>query len=126
MLNGARVLVVEDEWLVRQLVCESLEAAGFDVTEMDDAETALAAMTIAPAVLVTDLNLGPGMDGLALAAEARQRWPALPVVYVTGDYDRFRQRMLTEGERLVPKPFDPTTLVAAVLEMALHQPSAAA
>lgn len=69
-------------------------------------------------VLVTDLNLGGGPDGLALAAAARRRCPDLRVVYVSGDHDRFHQRALAGWERFVPKPFPVGTVVRAVSEMA--------
>ena len=117
--NDAHVLVVDDEWWVRAFIRVGLEEAGFAVTEAEDGEAALAAMDAAPVrVLVTDLNLGAGPDGLALAAAARRRCPDLPVVYVSGDPDRFRGRALAERERFVPKPFPVGTVVRAVSEMA--------
>ena len=117
--NDEQVLVVDDEWWVRAFIRVGLEEAGFAVTEAEDAEAALAAMDATPVrVLVTDLNLGAGPDGLALAAAARRRRPGLRVVYVSGDPDRFRQRTLGTWERFVPKPFAVGTVVRAVAEMA--------
>jgi len=117
--DDQHVLVVDDEWWVRAFLRVGLEEAGFAVTEAEDAETALAAMDAVPVrVLVTDVNLGAGPDGLALAAAARRRCPDLRVVYVSGDPDRFRQRCLGTWERFVPKPFPVGTVVRAVSEMA--------
>ena len=119
MENDEQVLVVDDEWWVRAFIRVGLEEAGFAVTEAQDAETALAAMDATPVrVLVTDLNLGAGPDGLALAAAARRRRPDLRVVYVSGDPDRFHQQALAGWERFVPKPFPVGTVVRAVSEMA--------
>ena len=119
MPDDARVLVVDDEWWIRAFIRVGLEEAGFAVTEAEDAEAALAAMDATPVrVLVTDLNLGAGPDGLALATAARRRRPDLRVVYVSGDPDRFRQRCLGTWERFVPKPFPVGTVVRAVSEMA--------
>ena len=117
--DDQHVLVVDDEWWVRAFLRVGLEDAGFAVTEAQDAEAALAAMDATPVrVLVTDVNLGAGPDGLALAAAARRRRPDLRVVYVSGDPDRFRQRCLGTWERFVPKPFPVGTVVRAVSEMA--------
>jgi DNA-binding NtrC family response regulator len=119
MLNDARILVVDDEWWIRAFVRVDLEEAGFAVAEAQDAEAALAALDAVPVqVLVTDLDLGGGPDGLALAAAAKRRCPDLRVVYVSGDPDRFRQRALAGWERFVPKPFPIGTVVRAVSEMA--------
>ena len=69
--NSGLVLVVDDEWWVRAFIRLGLEEAGFAVVEAPDAETALAVIDTAPVrVLVTDLDLGGGPDGLALAAAA--------------------------------------------------------
>ncbi len=85
------VLVVEDEPAVRFLICDVLEAAGFDVGGAADADEALARLNADEApcrVLVADLNLGHGPDGLALADPDRSRDPALRVLYVTGTPER--------------------------------------
>jgi CheY-like chemotaxis protein len=66
-------------------------------------------------VLVTDINLGPGSDGVALAAAARRLRPGLPVVYVTANPDRVADRRFGPYERLVPKPFDADALVREVI-----------
>jgi CheY-like chemotaxis protein len=114
------VLVVEDEPLVRETAVAALREAGFSVAEAASAEEALALAESAgdgggpPAVLVADLRLGPGMDGLALGAEARRRWPDVGVVYATGHPDSFDGRLLGPRERYVLKPFAPAALLSAV------------
>jgi CheY-like chemotaxis protein len=111
------ILVVEDEVLVRMLIADILAATGLPTMEARDAEEALAEVSQRqkrPRVLVTDINLGRGMDGVAFAALMQQRWPELPVVYVTANPDRLEGRKLGPHERLVPKPFDIETLTMAV------------
>ena len=116
------VLVVEDEPLVREAVAAVLRGAGFGVAEAASAEEALALAGSgghgggggAPAVVVADLRLGAGMDGLALGAEARRRWPGVGVVYATGHPDSFDGRLLGPRERYVLKPFAPAALLGAV------------
>jgi DNA-binding NtrC family response regulator len=119
MRTDEYILVVDDEWWVRAFIRVALEEHGFAVVEAQDADTALAMLDAVPVrVLVTDLNLGAGPDGLALAAAARRQCPNLQVVYVSGDPDRFHQRALAEWERFVPKPFPLETVVKVVSEMA--------
>ncbi len=134
------VLVVEDEALLLMLLRDVFEDEGLRVESASDAESALSLLTggaardaidppgchgqdgrpapLRPAVLVTDLNLGPGADGLSLADAARRQLPWLPVVFVTGNPDLVTARGLGPGERLVPKPFDPFALAAEVRDLA--------
>ncbi len=117
------VLIIEDETLIRMFVRDLLEEAGFDCVEAADAAEALGVLEErngwTPAILVTDLNLGPGLDGIALAAEAQRRLSGLTIVYATGNADRFAGRLLGRHERVIPKPFAPADLIAAVRELAL-------
>ena len=108
------ILLVEDDELVRTCLHEALEDAGLMVTERASAEDALALLDVegAPCVLVTDINLGPGMDGLAFAARVRQRYPALSVVYISGRHPRLAK--LDCRERFLPKPFHAASLVRAI------------
>jgi CheY-like chemotaxis protein len=67
-----------------------------------------------PLVLVADLHLGPGMDGLTLGAEVLRRWPQVGVVYATGHPEALDGRFLGPRERYVVKPFTPMALLRAV------------
>ncbi|WP_270938103.1 PAS domain-containing hybrid sensor histidine kinase/response regulator, partial [Falsiroseomonas oryzae] len=82
---GLRVLVVDDEELVRGALSEELAAAGLHVQVAGGGSQALALLDAGALVdaLVTDLTM-PGLDGLALIREARLRRPGLPAVLVTG------------------------------------------
>ncbi|MBV1798887.1 response regulator [Siccirubricoccus sp. G192] len=118
------VLVVEDEVLLREVLTESLEAAGLQVAGAASAEAALEAMLAHPGqppppVLVTDVNLGRGcMDGFALVAELRHRWPALGVVVMSGYAPNLARCVaLAPHERHLLKPFAPGALVRAVHEL---------
>lgn len=114
------VLLVEDEPLVREMLAEDLADAGLDVTEASSAEAALGAAGEAgrsPRVIVTDINLGSGMDGLALVAEARRRWPGVGVVVMTGKPANLDGRRPDPREVCLVKPFGPPRLAAAVQEL---------
>lgn len=79
-----RILVVEDDWLVRTTVVEMLQLRGHDVCEAGDAAHAidlLASQGID--LLIADVGL-PGMSGIELAARARDIQPELAVIFATG------------------------------------------
>ena len=112
-----RVLVVEDEALIRLLVCDLLDEAGFACADAADAAEALALLDAGlcrAEVLVTDYNLRPGLDGKALAREALRRLPGLASAYVTGNPECFGDRPLEPSERLVAEPFSGDHVIAAV------------
>jgi len=111
------VLLVEDEPLVRELLHEDLADAGLAVHPVDCAEAGLAALETDSgtlAVLVTDVNLGPGMDGVALVAEAQRRWPHIGVVVMTGEESNLGRLPEPLRHSCLIKPFNPPRLVAAV------------
>jgi DNA-binding response OmpR family regulator len=112
------VLVVEDEAMIRMLVCDLLEEAGHDCVGVADAEHALMLLDSGqyrPDFLVSDFNLGLGLNGKALACEVQRRLPGLPTVFVTGNPECFTDYLFQPWERLVAKPF-----AGAELLLALH------
>ena len=118
-----QVLVVEDEALIRMLVCDLLEEAGFACIEAADSTEALALLDrglCRPDIMVTDYNLGACLNGQALAQEAVRRLPGLAVAFVTGNPEAFDDYPLRSWERLVAKPFAGDDLVEAV--RGLRQP----
>ena len=80
-----RVLVVDDEDVVREMLVASLDDAGFAVLAAGNGAEALALLDAGEPVdvLVSDLSM-PGMGGLALIREAQVRRPGLPAVLLTG------------------------------------------
>ena len=114
------VLLVDDEALVREVLAEDLADAGLRVVEASSAEVALLVATAAagagqpPRVVVADVDLGAGMDGLALMAEARRRWPDLGVVVMTGQPANLDGRGPDPREVHLHKPFGPNRLTATM------------
>lgn len=85
--------------------------------EASDAEDAMAILQNPSRqieVLVTDLDLGPGEDGLMLAIRARLGLPLLHVIYATGSPERLDDHQFLPRETLFSKPFNPVDLTAAV------------
>ena len=84
-LSGrARVLVVDDEPAIRDLLAKTLALAEYEVDLAADGKTALERLRIVPYdLLITDLRM-PGVDGLAVIREGRRLRPDLPVIIITG------------------------------------------
>jgi excisionase family DNA binding protein len=79
-----RVLVVDDEESIRDLLAKTLTLADYDVDVSGDGGAALERMRINPYdLLIVDLKM-PGMDGLTLIREARRYRADLPVIIITG------------------------------------------
>ena len=70
-------------------------------------------------MLLTDLQLGPGLNGLALIATARQRWPGVRAVLISGT--DMEELALDPGDRFLRKPFDVDALARAVSELIAGQ-----
>jgi len=103
-----RVLVVEDESLIGEWLAETLAEQGFSVRVVGNAVDALRHLAAAPVdVLFTDINLGGGMDGSALARRARESWPDLPVVYASARANAWDPQAQVAGSMFVPKPYAP-------------------
>jgi excisionase family DNA binding protein len=79
-----RVLVVDDEASIRDLLAKTLALAEYDVDVAPDGRTALDRMRMTPYdLLIADLKM-PGMDGLTVIREARRYKDDLPVIIITG------------------------------------------
>jgi DNA-binding NtrC family response regulator len=113
------VLVVDDEALVRETVTEGLAGDGLVVAEAPSAEQALALAKAvgAPEVVVTDVELGEGMDGLALAEEVHRRWPSAGILIMTGNPACVQAHAFGEQKRFLAKPFGHARVVSAVRDL---------
>jgi excisionase family DNA binding protein len=79
----ARILIVDDEASIRDLLSKTLALAEYDIDTAPDGRTAVGRLRAGQYdLLITDLKM-PGMDGLTLIREARQLAPTLPVVIIT-------------------------------------------
>jgi two-component system cell cycle sensor histidine kinase/response regulator CckA len=113
--NG-RVLLVEDDPSVREGVRRMLGASGYEVVEAADGTAALATLAenaCAFEVLLSDVAM-PSLDGRQLSREVRARWPALPIVLMSGFADPDAVERDVPGVTFLQKPLEVATLVAAV------------
>ena len=107
-----RVLLVEDEGAVRELLSSALERNGFDVVTAGSAEEALTLASPAFQILLSDISL-PGMSGVQLARQLRRNMPSLRVLLMSG----YAREEFSSGPNAVedlpfiPKPFATRTVV---------------
>jgi PAS domain S-box-containing protein len=122
--RGARVLVVEDEVALRLAVVAMGRAAGLVMAEAENAAAAMAQIEagLVPDLVFTDINLGPGPDGVSLARLIRRRLPQVRVLFATGFT---AEAELPEGAALLRKPYAREALLAAIAA-ALAEENAAA
>jgi len=117
-VNEAKVLVIDDDPDVRQVVVSALDIAGFRVTQAADGPAGLALLKESrPDAAVIDFAM-PGMNGAEVAQSARERHPALPIVLISGYADSNAiDRAVEHGARIVRKPFRVDQLLKALNEV---------
>lgn len=118
--GGERILVVEDESVVRSLVCRALEEAGYQVFQAPNGAAALDYVVADPGridLVLSDVVM-PRLNGLELMARLQERSPRLPVLLMSGySTDEVERRGGVEpGVTILPKPITPAVLTAAVRE----------
>lgn len=116
--SRGRVLVVDDEELMRGAVTRALTRAGYEITTASDGAQALEVLATTPTrfdVVLLDLSM-PVLGGAACFRAARERDPALRVVLMSAHADAATVKpLLDAGARgLLPKPFAVPALVAAI------------
>lgn len=113
---GGRILLVEDDELIRLTVAEVLEDAGFEVIAAatgDDAVVLLDRNGFD--LLMTDLHMPGLLDGVGLTRHVRRRYPDVPIVIMTGRPDALAGLgELGAREALLCKPFRPTDMLATL------------
>jgi len=123
-MPAPRILVIDDEKLIRWSVSKVLERGGYRVSEAATGKDGLAAIEADPPDLVLlDITL-PDLDGFSVLKAIRQSRPELPVLMMTADATRetARQAFHLGARGHLDKPFDPASLQAAVSD-ALQSPS---
>ncbi len=119
--NSETVLVVEDDEIVRQLVCDVLEENGYVVLCAEDGPAAVAMADDYQKIidlLVTDVVM-PQMNGPELASRLSLSRPEIKVLYVSGYSvdDIGEHGVLTENVQLLQKPFSPQSLLQRIREV---------
>ncbi len=116
-----RVLLVEDEPLIREIMSESLLEAGYEVVEAESGVQAVVVLRDPSRrvdILVTDFHMPGGIDGGEVASQARQALPDIPVIIASGRPDALQPAW---RERLayvfLKKPYLPSELIRLVRQL---------
>ena len=106
---AARVLLVEDEGLIRLVTAEYLRDEGFEVVEAWDGDEAARLLDACDGfdVLFTDVRMPGMLDGVDVAVRARHRYPELPVLVTSGYAARLASRLgvLQPPAVFIDKPY---------------------
>jgi CheY-like chemotaxis protein len=106
------VIVVDDALALRLVLVRALTEAGFDALSAPDgsaAATLILGLKQEPDAVVTDIRM-PVMDGERLASWLAQRYPRMPVIFISG----FVENDATLPGPLLTKPFEPGVLCGLV------------
>lgn len=117
--NLTKVLVVEDEPLIRLGLASLIEDAGYEVVEAPGADAAIRLLETDPAIalVVTDVDMPGSMDGVRLAHYVRSKWPPVKLIVMSGKVG-VGAHELPDGARFVAKPYRESALMGLVQAMA--------
>lgn len=116
--SGKRVLVIDDEIIVRMLVVDALADMGFESAEAGTGVEGLAILEQAEHIdlLITDVGLPGGMNGREVAERAREMRPDLKILFITGYAENavLNHGHIGPGTRVLAKPFSVSDLTAKI------------
>jgi DNA-binding NarL/FixJ family response regulator len=122
-VTQTHILVVEDQRAVAGALRMRLRGLGYDVLAIakDATEAIEKASTLRPDLILMDIRLGDGMDGIEAARTIRSKFD-IPVVYVTAyaDHDLLDRARTTQPAGFINKPYTTKDLLTAI-DLALHQ-----
>jgi CheY-like chemotaxis protein len=115
------VLIVEDEYLLRQDVAAVFREAGFEVVEAYNADESISILQARNDIRIvfTDIEMPGSMDGLKLAHAIRDRWPPIEIIITSGKFRLSVDQIPARGQ-FFPKPYDPIAMVAAIRTLSIH------
>lgn len=125
---GGKILLVEDEDMVRAVAERALARAGFEITTCADGEEGLSAISAGGAfdMVVSDVVM-PGMDGPAMVRAIRQQQPEIPVLFMSGyAEEQLRKDIDIPDMHFIAKPFSVAAIsdkVSAILAQAKAEKS---
>lgn len=106
-----KVMIVDDEEVIREFVKSCLQSAGYEVTEAADAAALKSFNGLQPDIVLLDLKL-PDADGLTLLPQVKKSWPEAEVIVLTGhgSIEAAVEATKRGAYYFQPKPFDCSTL----------------
>jgi CheY-like chemotaxis protein len=120
--RSRRIVVVEDEVLIRALIAEELRLEGFSVIEADRADDALTYIKSSEPVdmVFSDIQTPGSLNGIQLAETLRDKYPHIPVILTSGNA---APRHVGTVDAFVPKPYDVTQTIALMSAMLAQKSS---
>jgi CheY-like chemotaxis protein len=120
-LVGPVILIVEDEFLLREDAAETVEKAGFGVIKAANADEAIAVLEARSDIHVvfTDIQMPGSMDGIKLACFVRNRWPPIKILATSG-FVRVGPDDLPSGSVFLEKPYRAPEVVATLRKLTGH------
>ena len=117
-----RILIVEDELLIRMMVGDELRDVGYDVLEAYNADEAVVMLNTGVQfdLIISDVRMPGSMDGLGLLTYVKASRPTLPVIIASGHLKRIEAEACGASS-FIAKPFAVDVVVAAVAH-ALERP----
>ncbi len=107
MKEYVKILVADDEAMMRNLILKILETQGYQVTVVSSANEALEKLkTENYDLLMTDVKM-PGMTGFDLLKQVKAEWPGMAVIIMTGYGDAYsvKEALLLGADEYLSKPF---------------------
>jgi DNA-binding response OmpR family regulator len=109
-----RVLIVDDDALVRGSLAAVLEIEGFEVLEASNGrEAVINAVQYSPDLILLDLNM-PNMDGWTAFAKLNDARPFIPVIVITARPHQYKQAMGLGVDAFMEKPLNIAALLQAI------------
>ena len=109
------ILLVDDEENYRELIAKVLTKAGYEVLQAADGMGALSLLERSNVNLVISDILMPVLNGYALVARLREKWPNMPVILTTGFLSPDAAKSMMKGSvDFIPKPINAETLLDMV------------
>ena len=130
MPSRLRILLVDDEEDLRPVLRRMLESFGYLIVEAGDGAGALRILeqeADSIRLVITDIMM-PDMDGYELGRQVVSRWPAIPMLYMSGfsNEEAFRHRVLSASTPFIAKPFDGYSLQRKLQALLPHERGTAA
>ena len=109
--DGPKLLLVEDEILIRMVLADDLRLAGYDVLEAIDGETGLALFEANPDIklIISDIRVPGSIDGIELATIIKQRVPAMPVILASAHLPEGKEGI---ADTFFHKPYNHAAIIA--------------
>lgn len=113
-----KIMVVEDEPLIRLGLATTIEDAGYEVLEAASADEAIRKLeqTEGVRLVLTDVDMPGSMDGIRLAHYVNSRWPPVRLVVISGKIG-VTAGQLPAGARFMTKPYQEPALINMVETM---------